>query len=142
MAGLGSASRNASIRSMFGADKGSLALGTLYFALLNGSPVSGGVEPTSAGGYARVARLNDAALWGTYTASDLAVTNKGASGAIQWPAATGLWSQTTLTHWAIYDNAAGGNLWYWGPLSENLVMTGAGDVVQFPPSTLTIAQGA
>ena len=135
-------SRNLAIRAHFGDDRHALALPQLYFALFNGSPASAGVEPTAFGGYARVTRANDSALWGTYGSADTAVVNKGTAGAITWPGATDIWSQNPLTHWAIFDNAAGGVLWYWGVLSAPVTLTGAGDVIQLPPSTLTISQAA
>jgi hypothetical protein len=132
--------RNLAIRAHFGADKSALALPTLYFALFKGSPVGSGVEPTSFGGYARLAMTNDDTLWGTYTTVETAVTNKGSAGALTWPASTDIWSQNPVDHWAIFDNSAGGVLWYWGPLAGPLTLTGAGDVIQLPPSTLTISQ--
>jgi hypothetical protein len=132
--------RNLAIRAHFGADKSALALPTLYFALFKGSPAGAGVEPSSAGGYARLAKANDAAFWGTYTSSDTTVTNKGASGALTWPAATDLWSQNPVDHWAVFDNSAGGVLWYWGPLGSPLTLTGAGDVIQLPAGTLALSQ--
>jgi hypothetical protein len=140
--GLTSPSRNLAIRAHFGAERSALALPVLYFALFNGSPVASGVEPSGVGGYARVARNNDADLWGTFGSADVSAVNKGAGGAIVWPAASGLWSQTSVTYWAILDNSAGGVLWYWGQLGAALTLTGAGDVVQLPASTLTITQAA
>jgi hypothetical protein len=139
---LTSPSRNLAIRAHFGAEKSALALPVLYFALFNGSPAAAGVEPSGVGGYARVARNNDADLWGTFTAADSSAVNKGTAGAIVWPAASGLWSQTAVDHWAVFDNSAGGVLWYWGRLNAPLSLTGAGDVVQLPASTLTITQAA
>jgi hypothetical protein len=139
---LTSPSRNLAIRAHFGAEKHALALPVLYFALFNGQPDSAGVEPSGVGGYARVARNNDADLWGNFTVADSSAVNKGAGGAIVWPAASGLWSVASVNHWAIFDNSAGGVLWYWGKLAAPLALTGAGDVVQLPPSTLTITQAA
>lgn len=140
MTAMGGAARNLAIRAHFGADKSALALTTMYFALFKGNPSSTGVEPTAFGGYARVAKLNDATFWGTYTTAETAVTNKGTEGEITWPASTDIWSQNPVDYWAIFDNSAGGVLWYWGPLNGPLTLTGAGDVIQLPPSTLSLSQ--
>lgn len=131
--------RNLTLRSHFGADRHpSLSLGTLYFALFNGDPVGAGVEPTSAGGYARVAKTNDATLWGTVGASATSVSNSGSAGEIVWPAASGVYSQASLTHWAIFDNSAGGVLWYSGKLSTAVAVTGAGDVPRIPAGSFSV----
>ena len=129
--------RNISIRSHFGADKGPLALTTMYVALFNGDPEGAGIEPTSAGGYARVAVLNDATLWGTISASAVSVTTVAD---ITFPAASGLYSQAALTHWAIFDNSAGGNLTYSGALTSTVAVTGSGDTPRIPAGALTITQ--
>jgi hypothetical protein len=135
--GSGAVARNARLRSEFGADRHStLSLGTLYFALLRGNPNIGGVEPDATGSYARVAATNNGTLWGTITSGMLSVSN---AVAIEWPTATALYSITAaLDHWAIYDNNSGGVLWYWGPLSTLITVTGAGDVPRLPIGTLTV----
>lgn len=129
--------RNISIRSHFGADKSSVALPTLYFALFNGDPEGAGVEPTSTGGYARAAVANDAALWGTISAGAVSVTTIAD---IVFATASGVYSQADLTHWAAFDNAAGGNLTYAGPLTATVSVTGAGDVPRIVAGAMTIAQ--
>ena len=131
--------RNATLRAHFGADRGPVSLGTLYFALFNGDPLAAGVEPTAAGGYARVAKANDATLWGTIAAGSTSATNAGTAGEILWPALTALWSQTQVTHWAIFDNSAGGAMWYSGALSAPIVPTGAGDVPRIPAGSFSIS---
>jgi hypothetical protein len=134
--------RNLSLRAHFGADRHpTLSLGTLYVALFNGDPAGAGVEPTSAGGYARIAKTNDATLWGTLSGSAVSASNSGTAGEILWPAASGLYSQPSLTHWAIFDNSAGGVLWYSGQLAAALVVTGAGDVPRIPAGAFSISQG-
>ena len=134
--------RNLTLRSHFGADRHpTLSLPTLYFALFKGDPSAGGVEPTAAGGYARVAKANDATLWGTFAASDVQAVNKGSAGTIAFPVATGVWSITDpLDWWAIFDNAAGGNLRYFGPLTQKITVTGASDQPRLPASTLSVSQ--
>lgn len=129
--------RNISIRSHFGADKSTVALPTLYFALFNGDPEGVGVEPTSAGGYARKAVTNDASLWGTIGGSAVSVTN---AADIVFATATAVYSQASLTHWAVFDNSTGGALTYAGPLSAAVAVTGAGDVPRIVVGALTITQ--
>lgn len=130
--------RNISLRSHFGADHHpALALGTLYFALYNGDPLVDGVEPTSAGGYARVAKANDAVLWGTISATATETSN---ADDITWPAATGLWSEAIVTHWAILDNAAGGEPVYSGQLTSPIALTGVGDIARIPAGGLDVTQ--
>jgi hypothetical protein len=129
--------RNISLRSHFGADKSAVALPTLYFALFNGDPEGAGVEPTSTGGYARKAVTNDIALWGTIGGSAVSVTN---ATDIVFATATGVYSQASLTHWAAFDNSAGGVLTYAGPLTATVAVSGAGDVPRIVAGGLTITQ--
>jgi hypothetical protein len=131
--------RTTTLRSHFGADRHStLSLGTLYFALFNGDPLAAGVEPTSVGGYARVAKANSAATFGTIAAGATSASNSGASGEIAWPALTALWSQSQVTHWAIFDNSTGGTMWYSGQLSSPIVPTGVGDIPRIPAGSFQI----
>lgn len=130
--------RNTTLRAHFGDDRSAAALPVLYFALFNGDPAAGGVEPTSAGGYARVAKNNTAATFGTIAATALTASNSGASGEITWPALTALWSQNQVTHWAIFDNSAGGVRWYSGKLTSPIVPTGVGDVPRIPAGSFQI----
>jgi hypothetical protein len=135
------AARNLSLRSHFGADRHpTLSLGTLYFALFNGDPVGAGVEEAGTGGYVRVAKTNDATLWGTLSGSAVQAANTGTAGEILWPAATGLYAQPQLTHWAIFDNSSTGVLWYSGLLTAPLVITGVGDIPRIPAGTFQILQ--
>lgn len=139
MTAMSAAARNAGLRSHFGADRSSLSLATLYFALFQGDPFGSGVEPTSQGGYARAAKANDATLWGTIAGTATSVTTVAE---IAWPAATGLWSITApLTHWGVFSLSAGGVLWYGGLLSPSITVTGAGDQPRLPIGALTVSQG-
>ena len=128
--------RNARLRHEFGEDHTSLALDTFYFALLRGVPGVNGVEPDNTGDYGRVALDNDELLWGTIGGSAVSVSNIVP---ITWPTATALWSVTdALDHWAIYDSASGGDLWYWGLLTTTITVTGVGDTPRIPNGALTI----
>ena len=130
--------RSLALRGTYGADKSSVAPVTLYFTLLDGSPIAGGVEPTSTGGYARVAKTNDATLWGTIGSGATSITT---ADDITWPTSTGLWSITgPLTWWAIYDNASGGNLVAYGQMTTAITITGAGDTARIPAGALTLIQ--
>lgn len=132
--------KSLTLRSHIGASRHpTLSLGTLYFALFNGDPMVAGVEPTSTGGYARVAKTNDAATWGTIGAGAVAASNSGTTGEVTWPALTALWSQLTVTHWAVFDNSAGGVIWYSGQLSAPLTPSGVGDVPRIPAGQLNVS---
>ena len=135
--------RSLALRGTYGADRSAIAPSTLYFALLNGSPAASGIEPNSTGGYARVAKANDVTLWGTITAAATQIGNTGSAGDITWPTSTGLWSITApLKWWAIYDNAAGGNLVAYGEMTTPIQITGAGDTARIPAGALTLIQEA
>lgn len=137
---IATAAQRLSVRAHLGPDKHADALGTLHFALFQGNPAGAGVEPTSTGGYARKAMTNDAALWGTIAAGQVSATNLID---IAWPSATGLYSITSaLNYWAVFDNSAGGALWYYGTLLTTITVTGAGDQPRLPAGALTITQDA
>lgn len=135
--GSGIPARNCRLRSEFGADRhATLSLATMYFALFRGNPAFAGVEPDATGGYAREAVTNDATLWGTISGSAVQVQN---AAAIEFAAASGVYSITSaLDHWAIFDNNSGGVLWYWGPLSTTITVTGSGDQPRLAIGALTI----
>lgn len=142
MPGQGIAARNLTLRAHFGAARTSLSIPILQFALFRGDPSGGGVEP-SGGGYARVAKNNDAAFWGTFGATDVFAVNKGTSGLVTFPQATGLYSIIeALDWWAIYDSTSGGVLWYWGQLGTTITVTAAGDVPRLPTNSLVVSQVA
>ena len=136
----GTPARRLSLRAQLGPDKHVDALTTLYLALFQGDPFGSGIEPSSVGGYARVAILNNLSLWGTIGAGQVIVSNLVAP---TFPVATGVYSITTaLDYWAVLDNAAGGALWYGGPLTPTILVTGAGDQPRLPIGSWVIGQGA
>lgn len=137
MAVNGISARALTLKAHLGAARHADAMPILYFALFKGDPMGSGVEPTSTGGYARAAVNNDAALWGTLSAGQTSVQNVGV---ILWPVASGLYSigATPLDYWAVFDNAAGGNLWYSGRLSSPITVTGANDQPRIPAGSLTM----
>lgn len=133
--------RNLRLRASFGDDRHpTLALPTLHFAFFFGDPVAGGAEPTTVGGYARAAKLNDSSLWGVISGTAVSVWNNGTSGDIVFPALTALWSQPELDYWGIFDASSGGTLWYSGPLTQKIYLTGVGEVPRLPAGSLRIDQ--
>lgn len=99
------------------------------FAALFVTPTTdtgGGVE-LSGGGYSR------AAVSG-FTAPTSGSTSN--STAVSFPNATSSWG--TVTHFALYDSASGGNLLFHGPLTTPKVVN-AGDSFVFPVGNITIS---
>lgn len=136
--GTGIPDRALRLRARFGPGKHADALATLHFALFRGNPASTGVEPTSTGGYARAAMLNDATLWGTIGASQVSVNNLVA---VEFPVATGAYSITDpLDHWAVFDAASAGVLWYWGGLSSLITVDVAGKQPRLPIGSLLLTE--
>jgi len=83
-----------------------------YVALSTADPTddaSGMAEP-SGNGYARV---DSSSCWGT-GASSGSLANDAA---ITFPTASGSWG--TISHWAIYDAATDGNMWWHGSLASS-----------------------
>jgi len=99
----------------------------VYVALHISSPMDddSGVEVTG-GAYARVLGAFTAASGGT-------VSN---SLDVSFPPATAPWG--TVTHFAIYDDATGGNLLYWAQLTTPKIVSDT-DVVTFKASNLIIS---
>lgn len=130
-------SRTAALKAAFGGQASSLFPGTFYIALLKA-----GAEPDSSGNYARVAKLNNAALW---TDPAFNVPNQRWEVAtkveILFPVATALYSLEGLDGWGIYDNASGGALWWSGTFETPVTISGVGDQIRIPPGLLTIGQG-
>jgi len=75
---------------------------TLYMALFVGDPSSGGTEISGAN-YARLSV--PATSWGA--ASSASCSN---SAAITFPQATGVWSASNVTYFALYTAVTGGDL--------------------------------
>lgn len=115
---------------------------TLYVALYTAAPsdAGGGTEVTG-GSYARVAVTSSLANWaGTQSAgSTTASTGTGGqtsnNAAITFPTPSASWG--TVTHFAIYDAATGGNELFWGALTIAKTINQA-DTVTFPTGSLSI----
>lgn len=136
--GLGIPDRNLALRARFGDDRHADALDTLYVALFRGAPNLGGAEPDATGSYARKAMTNDNTLWGSIGTSAVSISNIIA---VEFAVATGVYSITAaLDHWGVFDLSSGGVLWYWGPLTTAITVTGAGDQPRLPIGQWTITQ--
>lgn len=103
---------------------------TIYVALSAADPGEGGsgISEPSGNGYARVA--TSASDW---NAADGGLLDN--AGAIEFDAATGDWG--TMTHFALFDAAAGGNMLTYGTLSQSKTVAN-GDTVQFAAGDLEV----
>jgi hypothetical protein len=104
-----------------------------FFALFTAAPSdAGGGTEVSGAGYQRKQMPNDGTLW----TAPLAGSSLSAVG-IEFVAPTGAWG--TVTHWAIFDAASGGNLLRWGALTTPRVVA-AGSIPYFPAGALQITE--
>ena len=106
-------------------------------------------EPTiGTGAYARVPVTASLANFaGTQSAaSTTASTGTGGqtsnNGAITFPTSTTAWAWAPALAWgvAVYDAASGGNLWWWGPMT-NAQNVGVNNTVSFAAGQLTATIG-
>ena len=121
---------DAVLNHIFG--KSSYTPPTIYVGLSTADPLddgSGLAEP-SGGSYARVA--TSASDWTTASGGSISNANE-----ITFPQATGDWG--TITHFALFDAATGGNMLYHGALTTSKNPT-AGDTASFAPGDLTVTQ--
>jgi hypothetical protein len=89
------------------------APGAVHLALFTVAPTeSGGGTEVSGGSYGRVAINNNATNWPAATGG-----LKSNGTAITFPTATGTWG--TVTHWALFDAASGGNMLFFGTVSPS-----------------------
>jgi len=105
---------------------------TLYVALSTANPGedgSGLAEP-SGGSYARVAVTNNAT---NFPAAAGGSKSNGSD--LTFPEATAAWG--TITYFAIFDAASGGNMLLYGALSSSKVVD-IGDTLKFVTGDLTI----
>lgn len=104
---------------------------TVYAALFTAGPTdSGGGTEVSGSGYSRVAITNNATNWPNASGG---LKRNGT--AITFPVSSGAWG--TVTHWAIYDAASGGNLLFHSALSTAKVV-GSGDTPSFAINALSL----
>jgi hypothetical protein len=111
--------------------KGSYAPPTIYVALSTADPTddgSGMAEP-SGNGYARV--QTQASDWNAASSGSLDNAND-----ITLPEATGNWG--TISYFALFDAASGGNMLAHGALSESKSI-GTGDTAKFAAGDLDVS---
>jgi len=111
--------------------KGSYTPPTIYVGLSTADPTddgSGLAEPTG-DAYARVSTL--AANWSVASSGALDNAND-----ITFPEATGSWG--TITHFALFDAATGGNMLAHGALSASKAI-GSGDTAKFAAGDLDVS---
>ena len=108
------------------------APGTVYVALFTGDPTDAGTGPeVTGGGYARVAVLTA----GGWTAPGTDGISANVS-PITWPAPTGSWG--TVTHVAIFDAAAAGNMYFHGALSQSRIINSGDPALTLIAGNLTV----
>jgi len=106
---------------------------TVYVALYTSAPTdSGGGTEVSGGSYARVAVTNNATNWPAASSG-----TKSNGTAIVFPEATADWG--TVVAFGLFDAANGGNLLYWGELSQNQAVN-SGSTASFAIGALTIRE--
>lgn len=97
---------------------------TVYVALFTAGPTdAGGGTEVSAGGYARATVTNNST---NFPAASGGAKSNGT--AITFAAASATWG--TVTHFAIYDAASGGNLLFHGELTTSKLIE-SGDTPSF-----------
>jgi hypothetical protein len=111
-------------------DKGTYAPPTIYVALSTADPGEdgSGLDEPEGGGYARAA--TQPSDWNSATSG--LIDN---AQAIEFNPATGNWG--TMTHFALFDAATGGNLLAHGSLTQPETVN-ASDNALFPPSDLQV----
>lgn len=114
---------------------------TLHVGLLTAAPSdAGGGTEVSGGSYARVAVTSGVSTWKS-TNNTTSGVSSGTGGvtrnaaAITFPTPSATWG--TVTHFAIYDAATGGNLLFYGSLTISKTINQS-DTVSFPADSLTI----
>ena len=106
---------------------------TVYIALFTAAPTdAGGGTEVSGGSYARVSVTNNDTNW---PAAASGVKNNGAE--ITFPTASANWG--TIVAMGIFDAASGGNLLFWGDLSQNVVID-TSDTFTFPIGNVEITE--
>jgi hypothetical protein len=114
----------------------------LFVALLTGAPTdAGGGAEVAGGAYARVNLAPSDTNWkatqgGTSGASSGSTGTTANAVAITFPAPTANWG--TVSHFAVYDAASGGNLIIWDALTAPRTILSGDPAPSFPPDALQI----
>lgn len=111
--------------------KGSYTPPTIYIGLSTADPGDdgSGLSEPSGDGYARV--LTSGSDWNAASGGQLDNAND-----ITFPEATGSWG--TMTHFALFDAASGGNMLAHGSLSASKAI-GGGDTAKFAAGDLDVS---
>jgi hypothetical protein len=102
---------------------------------------TGASELTTAGAYARAAVTSSLANWAGTQGAGTTVASSGTggvtsnNGVISFPTPTANWG--TVSHFAIWDAASGGNPLLYGALASSKTIN-SGDAVSFAAGTLTV----
>lgn len=90
-------------------------------------------EPTSTGGYARLAITNNTTNFGAIASEPTSGYTIQNNVSFAFTASAGAYSTgaTPLTYGGIFDASSGGNLWGYGALSPSVTVNQAGVVVTF-----------
>ncbi len=114
----------------------------LYIALFTAAPTAGGGgTEVSGGGYARAAVPSSLASWAGTQGAGTTVASSGTSGQtsnnaqISFPTPTAAWG--TVVAMGIFDAASGGNLLFFGNLTQSQVV-GQGNPVYYAPAQLSL----
>lgn len=114
---------------------------SVHIGLLTAAPddTGGGVE-VSGGGYARAEVVSGAAAWNN-TQGNTTGASTGVDGTIEnaatiaFPTPSAGWG--TVTHFAVYDAATGGNLLFYAALTSPKTIN-SGDAVSFAAGALSL----
>jgi len=107
----------------------------MYVGLLTAPPsdAGGGTEVTG-GSYARVVYAPTNANW----AASFATGNAYNKAAIAFPSPSAGWGD--VTHYGIYDRLTGGNLLWWGALTDPLTVLNGDPAPTFPIGALQVLE--
>jgi hypothetical protein len=102
----------------------------LWTAALDDTSDGNTAGEVSGGAYAR--QSIPAGKWGAAAAGQIVLGST-----VSFPIATASWG--TVTHIGLFDASTGGNLLYWGALSESEQVQ-TGDVMKFAANTLVVSE--
>ncbi len=109
---------------------------TVHIAAFTVAPTdAGGGTEVSGGNYSRVAVTNNATNFPAASGTSPASKTNGST--ITFPTASASWG--TIVAGAVYDAASGGNLLYWGTLSQNKTID-ANDQLVFGTGQITFTE--
>jgi hypothetical protein len=118
---------------------------TIYVGLLTSAPTdAGGGTEVSGGSYARVGVSGGLTNWsgtqgaGTTTASTGTSGTTSNNAAITFPAPTANWG--TVTHFALYDAASGGNMLYYAALTTPKTINNGDAAPSFAAGQLSVQE--